>query len=136
MSEWLKTDPANGCLIGPDGCHYDNEHQAAHFGVLHLCGCGCPEDAYNFCRDALMAFDRRGCHDTPPTRQWIDAEGAVEKLVRERPDHAAHVISHFLSHLKLLEHGSSVGGSWLTDDGERIVDMGPMTEEKMEEGGR
>ncbi len=53
MSEWLKRDPANGCLIGPDGCHYENEHQACHYAMLKLCGCGSPEEAYNFCRDVL-----------------------------------------------------------------------------------
>jgi hypothetical protein len=130
-SDWLKTDPENGFLIGPDGCHYDNEHQAAHYGLLHLCGCGCPEDAYNFCRDVLAAFDRRGAKGGDG---WIDAEDAVKKVILERPDQAAHVISHLLTHLRLLEHGGSVGGSWLTDDGARIVDMGPVTEDLMEEG--
>lgn len=132
MSDWLKTDPNNGMLIGPDGCHYVNEHQAAHSGLLGMCGCGMPEDAYNFCRDALMCFDRRGCHDRPPTREWIDAESALKDLIVSRPDDAAHVIAHLLDNLKLLEHGSSVGGSWLTPDGERIVDLGPSTEEIMD----
>lgn len=130
---WLKRDIENGLLIGPDGAHYFNEHQAAHFGLLHLCGCGCPEDAYNFCRDALACFDRRGCHDNPPTRAWINAEDALKVLVQDRPDDAAHVLAHLLSHLDLLEHGSSVGGSWLTKDGERIIDMGPTTEELMDD---
>lgn len=134
MSDWLKRDPKNGMLIGPDGCHYENEHQAAHYGLLHLCGCGCPEEAYNFCRDVLASFDRRGVHDEPPTREWVNAEDAVEKLIKERHADAAHVLSHLLTHLDLLEHGGSVGGSWLTKNGERIVDMEPATEELMDEG--
>ncbi len=133
MSDWLKRDPDNGCLIGPDGCHYENEHQAAHYGLLKLCGCGLPENAYNFCRDALACFDRRGCHDEPPTREWIDAEDALKELIKKRPDDMAHVLAHLLTHLDLLEHGGSVGGSWLTDDGARIVDMAPMTKDKMHE---
>jgi hypothetical protein len=134
MPDWLKRDPKNGFLIGPDGCHYDNEHQAAHFGLLRLCGCGSPEDAYNFCREALACFDRRGCHDKPPKRDWINAEDALKKLIQDRPDDAAHVLAHLLTHLGLLEHGSSVGGSWLTDNGARIVDMGPATRDLMDEG--
>lgn len=134
MAEWLKRDPENGCLIGPDGCHYDNELQAAHFGLLHLCGCGCPEDAYNFCRDILACFDRRGVHENPPTKEWIDAQDAAAKIIKERPDDAAHVLAHLLTHLNLMEHGGNVGGSWLTDDGNRIIDLGPMTDEKMDEG--
>lgn len=133
MSDWLKRDPENGALIGPDGCHYPNEHQAASQALLGLCGCGNPEEAYNFCRDALACFDRRGCHDDPPTREWIYAERALEELIKARPDDAAHVFSHLLTHLRLLEHGGSVGGSWLTEDGARIVDMPPATEELMDD---
>lgn len=128
MSDWLKTDPESGFLVGPDGCHYSNEHQAAHYGLLHLCGCGCPEDAFNFCRDVLVIFDRRD-----QTKEWINAEAAVKDLILQRPDDAAHVISHLLSHIKLLEHGGSVGGSWLTDEGARIVDLGPVTDEIMDQ---
>jgi hypothetical protein len=132
LSTWLKTDPENGLLIGPDGCHYSNDHQAAHSGLLHLCGCGSPEDAYNFCRDVLVAFDRRE-NRKDGTKPWVDAERVVAGIIRERPDEAAHVIAHLLTHLNLLEHGGSVGGSWLTPDGERIVDLGPTTEELMDE---
>lgn len=132
MTEWLPRDPDNEMLIGPDGCHYENEHQAAHFGLLGLCGCGSPEDAYNFCRDALDCFDRRGCREVPPSRDWINAEDALKSLIQARPNEAAHVLAHLLTHLNLLEHGGSVGGSWLTDNGARIIDMGPMTEELMD----
>lgn len=122
--EWLKTDPENGMLIGPDGCHYESEKEAAHYALLHLCGCGNPEEAYNFCRAALMAFDRRD-----GSKRWVDAEAAIEELVKAKPDIAAHVLSHMLNHYDLLEHGGSVGGSWLTENGERIVDMGDALDE-------
>lgn len=130
-STWLKRDPSNGCLIGPDGCHYENEHQACHYALLKLCGCGDPEEAYNFCRAVLMAFDRRPIGE----REWIDAEDAVRDLISAKPDIAAHVMGHLLTNLKFLEHGGNVGGSWLTLDGERIVDLGPITEELLEDEG-
>lgn len=132
MSEWLKRDPDSGFLIGPDGCHYKNEHQAAHYSLLKLCGCGCPEDAYNFCREVLIAFDRRPFDDRE--KPWVDAEDSVKALIIKSPDVAAHVISHLLTNLKLLEHGGSVGGSWLTKDGERIVDLGPNSAALMDAG--
>jgi len=124
-TEWLETDPANGMLIGPDGCHYANEKQAAHFGLLGLCGCGNPEGSYNFCRQFLQAHDSRTDDDRP----W--PPDIVEKLVANNPAMAAHVLAHLFTHLDLLEHGGSVGGSWLTTDGARIVDMGEMTEGEM-----
>ena len=113
MSDWLKRDEENGFFIGPDECHYANEHQAAHHALLHLCGCGQPEVAFNFCRDVLMAFDRRD-----KSKPWVNAENVVRDLVAARPDEAAHVLSHMLNHLRLLEHGGNVGGSWPTPDGE------------------
>jgi hypothetical protein len=124
--EWLQRDPENGMLIGPDGCHYMNEHQAAHFGLLGLCGCGSPEDSFNFCRDVLVCFDRRG-------EEWVSAEDAISVLVSNRPEIAAHVLAHLLTNLNLIEHGSSVGGSWLTENGQRIVDLGPVTEDQMDQ---
>lgn len=123
----LKRDPANNQFVGPDNCHYANAHQAMHYGLLRLCGCGSPEDAYNFCQTALTFFDRRGA------KEWVNAENALERHIANDPATAAHVIAHLLTHLKLLEHGSTVGGSWLTTTGEAVVDTGPMTETLMEQ---
>jgi hypothetical protein len=53
---------------------------------------------------------------------WLNAEEAVRDLVLRQPEVAAHVMSHLLTNLRLLEHGGSVGGSWLTTMGEHIVD--------------
>lgn len=132
--EWskfeFKTDPENGFLVGPDECHYGTEKQAFHYAFLKMCGCGCPEDAFNFCRDVLGKFDRRA-NRSDDTAPWINAEDAVKALILERPDDAAHVISHLLTHLRLLEHGGSVGGSWLTAWGEQVVDGGPMAEDEL-----
>lgn len=119
----VQIDQENGCFIGPDGCHYDTEWEARSIGVLGMCGCGCPEDAYNFLREVLMCFDRRD-----KSKEWINAEDAVEKLILAKPDIAAHVLSHFLTDKDTLEHGGSVGGSWLTTSGEEIVDGGVAVE--------
>lgn len=124
----FKIDPANGMLIGPDGGHYQTPLHAYHYAFLGLCGCGNPEDAYNFCRDALAKFDRRGCRDGRDL-PWMDAEDAVRDLIKEKPDVAAHVLAHLLTERNLLEHGGSVGGSWLTKWGEQLVDAGQIAED-------
>lgn len=119
-------------LIGSDGCCYQSERAVLHFARLHLCGCGCPEDAYNFCREVLSAFDRRPSRlpgNDPDHKPWANAETEVETLIKAKPDVAAHVLSHLLNHFGLLEHGGSVGGSWCTDVGHQIIDLGPASED-------
>ena len=125
--EW-KRDPANEMWIGPDGAHYDELWEARSIGVLGMCGCGAPEEAFNFLREVLSICDRRGVHDDPPTREWIDAEAAIENLVKAKPDIVAHVLLHLLTDKDVIEHGGSVSGSWLTPSGEDIVDGGPAVE--------
>lgn len=130
MEAAFPRDPTNGLLVGPDGGHYETAHKVYHFGVLGMCGCGNPEEAYNLVRDVLAACDRRGCHDNPPTRAWVNIESEIEKLILTKPELTAHVLLHFLTKCDVIEHGGSVGGSWLTAMGERIVDAGPQPEEE------
>ena len=124
----MERDPENDMLIGPDGAHYNNEREAYHFALLKLCGCGNPEEAYSFCYGILKLCDRRD-----RSAKWIDAQGAVKELIRREPEIAAHTFLHLLTNLDLLEHGGSVGGSWLTTDGEKIVDSGPAADDEFDD---
>jgi hypothetical protein len=119
----MKRDPETGMFIGPDECHYESERECYHYGVLKLCGCGSPEEAYNFLRDVLQTCDRRD------ESAWKDAEGATKALILQSPEIAAHALLHLLTNLDVIEHGGSVGGSWLTDTGTAIVDLPPFTED-------
>lgn len=125
----MEQDPENGMLIGPDGCHYVNERQAFHYGVLGLCGCGNPEEVYNFLRDILALCDRRKANDGG---EWINTAKATQELMMARPDIASEALLHILDHYKLTEHGGSVYGSWLTSLGEQFLDAGPMIDGDMD----
>ncbi len=106
----------------------ENKWQERHFNQLNLCGCGRPEEAYNFIRDILTVCDRRGCNTKPPTKEWLDIETEITKLIEKEPGTAAHVLLHFLDQRGVLEHGSGIGGSWLSAAGEEIVDNEPAPE--------
>ncbi len=125
MSEVPEPDTDNPGRWMLDGCSYDSEWSAWSTGVLGMCACGSPEDAYNFLRLALQGFDRRGVHDKPPTREWINAEAALVEMVKASPETAAHALLHLLDSRDVIEHGGSVGGSWLTALGEALVDAAP-----------
>jgi hypothetical protein len=113
----FKTDPENGMLVGPDGCHYDTEAEAMFYSRYAACGCGCPETIHKLLVDCAKQFDG----DWPKP----GVEG-IEKIVRERPDIVAEFIGHYLNADGLAEHGSSVYGSWLTERGEQFIEVGTM----------
>jgi hypothetical protein len=126
----LKRDAQNGMLIGPDGVHYENEKQVFHFGVFGMCGCGEPEEAYNFLLGILKLADRRACNASAGrAAEWVDLEAEVAQAIRFDPETTAHVLLHLLTERGVIEHGGSVGGSWLTDLGAQIVDAGHVTTE-------
>lgn len=112
---WLKIDPSNGMLVAPSGCHYETERDALWIEVIEGCGCGSPEEAFDLAHDIVACF-KRGPGDV-----WRDAEADVRRLVEANPSLAAHLILHLLDHTDLMEHGSSIGGSWLTGMGERFI---------------
>ena len=125
MTDKFKRDPENGMLIGPDECHYDTEQDVYHFAVLGLCGCGNPADAYNLARAILRICDRRKYHETRSGKDWLDIEAESAKLIAAKPEMTEHLLLHFLTKCNVIEHGGSVGGSWLTATGEAIVDLPP-----------
>lgn len=125
----LKRDPRNGMLIGPDGANYENEKQVFHYAVLGMCGCGDPEGAYNFLLNILKLADRRAYYASRCSKEWVALERETTAAIACDPEMAAHVLLHFLTDRNVLEHGGSVGGSWLTDLGAQIVDAGPVATE-------
>ena len=97
-----------------------------NISALGMCGCGMPAQTYNFLRDILNCFK--------PSSESGDLDGnrdrKVEEIVSQNPKLAAHAILHWLNGRDLLEHGSSVGGSWLTAAGAEILEN-PAPEEEI-----
>lgn len=120
----FKTDPQNDLLIGPDGCHYENERKAMYYDQLHFCGCGDPYSMHAFVIECLSEFDR--------DKHGFGHGTGIDRLVTivtEKPELAADFIAYVLDHLHLTEHGGSIGGSWLTERGKQFIEIGPMTED-------
>lgn len=72
-----------------------------------FCGCGNPEAAWQVIRNYLHEFSLMG-------DDW-------GKRTLEIETGEQYIVAYLLDHLKLTEHGGSVGGSWLTDDGEEVL---------------
>lgn len=117
----FKTDPDNGMLIGPDGCHYDNEAEAMYYDQIKLCGCGNPESVHKFLINCMAATkDDFG--------ELLD-HGKIVKLIKLDPETVAQFVLHFLDDRGLTEHGSSVFGSWLTARGKQVLEIGAMEDD-------
>ena len=112
----FRRDPGNGMLIGPDGCHYDSESEAMYFGQIGLCGCGDPDRVHQFLIDCLGSAS-----DDFPSLLDVDK---VQNLILSRPQVVAEFVLHFLDSVNLTEHGGSVYGSWLTDRGSQVLEIG------------
>lgn len=94
----------------------DAEWERCHLHALfydHIVGCGCnqPHAAYELVRDILnlTPFYENG--------NWRTAGSLIGS------DGAFQIVIGLLSNAGLLEHGGSMGGSWLTKKGEYIREL-------------
>jgi len=117
----FERDDESGRVKGPDGTTYDTEAAWFYFSQFGLCGCGDPERVHEFLLNCMAARS-----DEYPN--IIDVQ-KVQKLAAENNEIIAEFIMHYLDSCDLIEHGSSVYGSWLTDRGKQALEIGPMKDE-------
>lgn len=84
-------------------------HELHHlfFDELKVCGCGVPESAGVLVRDILAALP-----------SW-EHEGELDKVLPT--DGLLYFVLGVLTDANLIEHGGSIGGSWLTDRGDDVL---------------
>jgi hypothetical protein len=110
----------------------DEQHELANelHELIPLCGCGDPSASMVYVAGILQAIKARS------DNQWDDASrerfASAMQLHDEHP--AYWFVLYQLDHLGLLEHGSNVRGSWLTDKGKRALELYAQLEEKIKEG--
>jgi hypothetical protein len=98
-----------------DQSEYPNEVQALYYGKLKWCGCGRPEAVLAFLRDVLQAIS--DFH----TAEWgtpeLEAALAREMSLLPSDNPLALGFRYMLDALGLTEHGGSIFGAWLTEEG-------------------
>ena len=96
---------------------------------FEMCGCGDTEETLMFVRDCLalikartdcvadlsMTEVRQGVNDA----EWQTAKQYLRNLFT--CDGSFFLMMHFLDSEGLTEHGTIVSGSWLTDEGEKLL---------------
>ena len=72
---------------------------------IKICGCGNPEDAVELVRQILNLCPLHTDRRWEKAKELIGSSGAF------------HIVLSDLTEAQLMEHGGSIGGSWLTDRG-------------------
>lgn len=80
---------------------------------LGICGCGNPEDSYKAVHELLLLV--RELVKKDPDNFWYKQWNAL----MENP--YALTVLYMLSDREFLEHGTSVYGSWITSEGNRLI---------------
>lgn len=81
------------------------------FQDLGLCGCGYPDEAYALVRDLLALAPYYEDGRWQRAAELIGSQGAQQ------------IVLSMLDRAELLEHGSSVAGSWLTERGAHYLEL-------------
>jgi hypothetical protein len=100
-------------------------YKAVFYNIFNMCGCGQPYETYCFLYDVLKAMDGRTAN------KELTSE-TIQKIIQENPEHAAAFIVHIINNNYVADHGGSWYGSWLTQKGQFIVDLGKPSEERFE----
>ena len=92
------------------------------FEIMNMCGCGCPEYTNELIRKILIIRsewrDEKLSYDDVIKRYKTDLD-----LYNENDNHygTLQFILYMLDAHGIVEHGSSVGGCWLTDLGKMYL---------------
>ena len=91
-----------------------------HYEDLGLCGCGCPEETYEVIRKILNIQSSNA--------KWETKQKQFSELCNADMDNANYsgliqFVLYVLDNKGFLEHGSSIGGSWLTEKGKIYLDL-------------
>lgn len=98
--------------IGIAPIPYENLAELRWYEELKFCGCGCPEEVQQYIASILRAHKERS------DSSW--AKNNIREAIN-KPEMAELFILYTLDAMDLLEHGGSVGGSWLTKKGEQMM---------------
>lgn len=93
------------------------DQRVAQFWSTYWCGCGDPESAADSFREIMEMFqedDRNGY-----TSVHVNYE-RFKAYSEKHGEGLTYCILYWLTGMGLIEHGGSVGGSWMTDLGRHI----------------
>jgi hypothetical protein len=100
----IKENFPNTDYIDQDGVSHDSP-AAYLWDILGGCGCGSADELGEKAVKVLRLFA-------------TDTDFNLRKFIYE--DTANEILAHWMDSKGLIEHGTSIGGSWLTEEGKQV----------------
>jgi hypothetical protein len=108
MTHIRKTDDQMFPYIDNEGCSWESIEDWLFIGILGGCGCG---SGNSFGENVLELLNYFGTpHQQRDMTEVNPYDGGTYEL-----------LAHWMDSKDLLEHGSSIGGSWLAERGKEIL---------------
>lgn len=95
-------------FIDEQGVYWESYENYVTIGLCGLCGCG--DEGI---KEDLVNIIKR-------TKQIEGGSPMVQFTKEERESPYNELLLHVLDHAKLIEHGTSIYGSWLTEKGKAV----------------
>lgn len=99
---------------------FSNFIQQVWYERWKFCGCYSPEDVLDRIRDVLAKIRARSADCNGTSDVWIGHTNAIKATCGSSEIDFA-LMMYLLHAARLTEHGGTVGGSWLSSDGERML---------------
>lgn len=123
-------------IKGSDGLQYESLANFLQVGTLGFCACGDPEGNLLYIKEGLQFFDQKHAlyeqvfgNEIPDlfspalAKKSKECEDKVECLARSifGNDQSALFFKYWADKEGYTEHGSNVDGSWLTEEGQKLI---------------
>ena len=93
-------------------CSWDSMFDLVKVGMMNMCGCQ-SDEAFEKLISLLELCERKD------GQEWIGFEQMCEKIGESSV--ITHILLQYLNNAKLIEHGTSIRGAWLTDKGKECL---------------
>lgn len=122
MLKELKPDPnVESGYVDPTGCHWDTKLSYLCIAILGTCGCGDPSSIMKYVKEMLLKYVKPT--DSQDTTCWNNFS---------YDDLPAYFFLSWADNKKFIEHGSSIGYSWMTPLGNELLKDIAEVEKEME----
>lgn len=125
ISDYIKKNYPDSCIAYNDKessmSGYELAEEIADFfsyEIIKICGCGCPEDTIVCIMNYLQIVNDKLNEEWETTKKKFLEKFGVES-VYDNP--LLQFMAYMLDDKGLTEHGTSIGGNWITDLGKMCL---------------